>query len=240
MKTIEARMSVGRIVAEIPQAAAIFEEAGIDYCCHGAQVLEEACRERGLDLRKMLEAIHEAQQSSTSDTSQADRFNELSLSQMCDHIEATHHQYLKQELPRLDGLIQKVVEVHAAQHPELLEAQRVFRELRQELEPHMFKEERILFPSIRLLERSAVRPFFPFGTLANPIGVMVHEHDVTATALAKLEQLTSHYTAPADACESYRALYGAFRRLAADLRQHMHKENNILFPAAQEREASLQ
>ena len=158
---------------------------------------------------------------------------------MCDHIEATHHALLRQELPRLKGLIDKVAAAHGDSHPELGELRQVFAALQAELEPHMFKEEQILFPAIRQLEQAAQQPNFPFGTVANPIRMMEHEHDTAGSALAKIRELTHHFQPPDDACNTYRVMLEALHALEQDMHQHIHKENNILFPRSQQLEASL-
>ena len=160
------------------------------------------------------------------------------MTELCDHIEQTHHAYLRTELPRLGQMIDKVVNAHGASHPKLHEVQRVFAALCAELEPHMFKEERILFPAIRQLEQSAATPSFPFGTVANPINVMEHEHDNAGAALSELRTLTADYVPPDDACNTYRAMLDGLRELETNMHQHVHKENNILFPRAIEHEGA--
>jgi regulator of cell morphogenesis and NO signaling len=107
------------------------------------------------------------------------------------------------------------------------------------MEPHMFKEEQVLFPAIRQLERSTGRPSFPFGTVANPIRMMEHEHDTAGYALSRIHTLTRDYEIPADACNTYRAMLAGLRQLELDMHVHVHKENSILFPRAIELEGSL-
>jgi regulator of cell morphogenesis and NO signaling len=160
------------------------------------------------------------------------------LADLCDHIERTHHAFLREQLPRLGGWIDRVVAAHADRHPELADVRRAFHELRAELEPHMFKEEHILFPAIRALERAACPLAFPFGSVSNPIGVMEGEHDRAGALLARLREPAHGYQVPDDACGTYRALLDGLRRLEADLHVHIHKENNILFPRAAELESA--
>jgi regulator of cell morphogenesis and NO signaling len=136
-------------------------------------------------------------------------------------------------------LIAKIVNAHGEARPELSKVQHEFAALRSELEPHMFKEEQVLFPAIRWLEQSETQPAFPFGTVANPIRMMEHEHDTAGNVLARIRELTCDYRAPADACNTYRAALDGLRELEIDLHQHIHKENSILFPKAIERETSL-
>ncbi len=234
MNPIDLDTPLGRLVAERPSAARILESHRIDYCCGGERTLDQACRETGLDGQVVLEEIAAAQSASAAGEDQPPtNWLEASLTELCDHIEQTHHAYLKSELPRLSELIDKVVAAHGESHPELLAVQQVFAALQAELEPHLMKEERILFPAIRILEQPGPAPAFPFGTVANPIRMMEHEHDVAGSALKQLRKITNDYTLPDDACSAYQALYQALQALELDLHEHIHKENNILFPRAE-------
>jgi regulator of cell morphogenesis and NO signaling len=154
-----------------------------------------------------------------------------------------HHTFTRQELARLEALLVKVCGVHGQNHPELFRIQEQFQELNRDLEPHMLKEERVLFPYIIQMEEAAKnnRPNVvpPFGTVRNPVKVMMAEHDAAGDILREMRELSSDYTVPEDACISYQTLYGALAALEADLHQHIHLENNILFPRAAEMEASL-
>ncbi len=158
------------------------------------------------------------------------------LTELCDHIEQTHHAFLHEQLPFITELLNKVVAAHGEHHPELADVRDTFRALREELEPHMFKEERILFPAIRKLETAGVPLSMPFGSVQNPIGVMEDEHAVAGEALRRMRMLTDDYQIPDDACGAYRGLLEILPRLESDLHEHIHKENNILFPRAIELE----
>ena len=159
---------------------------------------------------------------------------------LVDHLEATHHAYLHAELPRLSALADKVVAAHGARHPELSEIRLAYETIRADLEPHLAKEEQVLFPMIRALAGAATTaPRFHCGTLQNPISVMLREHDQVGDLLATLRRLTQDYQAPADGCASYRALFDGFAELEADTHLHVHKENNVLFPAVVAYEAEL-
>ncbi len=151
--------------------------------------------------------------------------------ELVDHLEATHHAYLHAELPRLDALADKVTGVHGERHPELHEVQATVRALRTDLEPHLTKEERVLFPMIRELATASTPPTFHCGSLENPISVMVVEHDRVGELLSTLRAQTDGYRTPADGCASYRALYDGLAELETDTHLHVHKENNLLFPA---------
>lgn len=234
MTHLDLTETVGTWVARHPQTSRVFESLQIDYCCGGGKSLEEACWERQLDPQQVHARLEEAVE---KEEEPGEDWLQASLTELCDHIERTHHAYLRQELPRLAAMIDKVVDAHGEAHPELSEVRQVFRALRGELEPHMFKEERVLFPAIRQLEESGGTASFPFGTVGNPIGVMEQEHDHAAKALSRLRWLTNDYELPADACNTYRAMLDGLRQLEADMHRHVHKENNILFPRAARLEA---
>ena len=228
--------SVSDWVTRYPQSAALFEELQIDYCCGGSVPLSVACQEHGLDPGDIESRLAGA--AAVSKTESATNWSDLSVSELCEHIVATHHSWLRSALPRLTELIEKVVKAHGASRPELTELQHVFAELRAELEPHMYREERILFPAIQQMERSSSRPQFPFGTVANPIRVMEEDHDNVAAALQRIRMLTRGFQVPDDACNAWRAMLDGLRQLEADTHMHVHKENNILFPRAQQMESA--
>ena len=228
MSTLNAESTVAQWVAERPRTADVFEELKVDYCSEGAVPLSQACEAKQLDTSTVLSRLNEA--GSGGGQNREENWLGSGLGELCDHIEATHHAYLRSALPRLTERIAKVVAAHGANHPKLRELQQVFSALRAELEPHMMKEEQILFPAIRQLESASLRPEFPFGTVADPIGMMEHEHDVAGKALAQIRALTDDFQPPDDACNTYRVMLDSLQTLERDLHQHIHKENNILFP----------
>ncbi len=221
--------TVGELVAERPSRSRVFERLGIDYCCGGKLSLAEAGARRGLSVEELIRAVAEHDQAAPAEERD---WTQASLTELADHIEATHHAYLRDELPRLGLLAAKVADVHGGEQPHLRDINGVFVELRAELESHMMKEEHILFPICRQLDRSAGPQAFHCGSVANPIRVMEHEHDNAGRALEQLRELTAGYQPPQSACNSYRALYDGLATLEQDLHQHIHKENNILFPRA--------
>lgn len=233
MSTIGAGKTVGELVAERPSRARVFEQLGIDYCCGGKQTLSAACEEKGLDgqtVVQVLKAVEAEQQTRIADSTD---WTQASLAALCNHIEETHHRYLRADLPRIASLMDKVVGAHGERHPSLHQLRETFAALSDELQRHLRKEEQVLFPAIRQLEGATDREVgFPFGSVANPIRAMEAEHDSAGQALAMMRQLTNDYTPPADACNSYRAMLDALQQLERDLHQHIHKENNILFPRA--------
>ncbi len=236
MPEFDTSTPVGEWVAEFPQTSRVFQELQIDFCCGGGKPLSEACEAKGLDPDLVASRLSESLATASDEPTQ--NWSESTLCDLCNHIEATHHAYLKTELPRLGELVDKVAKVHGGNHPEFIELRTVFGDLRSELEPHLMKEEQILFPAIRQLESAASRPSFPFGTVANPIRMMEHEHDNAGSALKRIRDLMSDFVVPDEACNTWRAMLHGLEALELDLHQHVHKENNILFPKAQQLEAS--
>lgn len=237
--TLTRETPVGQIVAERIGRAPVLESYGLDYCCHGSTPLDEACALRGADVHAVLEALAASDARDEGDGGDQTDYSAMPAGELADHIEATHHAYLKSELPRLSALIDTVVAAHGARHPELSDVRETFAALREELESHLMKEEQILFPIVRRLERSTESFAMHCGTVGNPIRVMEHEHESAGSALERLRTLTNDYRPPADGCASFRALSEGLARLEADMHRHIHKENNILFPRASALEAAL-
>jgi regulator of cell morphogenesis and NO signaling len=234
MSTINVEKTVGELVTEGPHRSRVFESHRIDYCCGGKRPLAEACEKKGIEATQLIEELvaADAGASAKDETDYAT----MPMDELADHIESTHHAYLGRELPRLLAMAEKVAKVHGEKDVRLGELAGVVSGLVEELTSHMMKEERILFPAIRMLVQAEGRPAMPCGTLANPIGVMEAEHDSAGDALGDIERLTDGHTPPDWACNTYRALLDGLRELELDLHQHIHKENNILFPRALEEE----
>ena len=221
---------LAEIVDLVPGAPRVLESFDLDYCCGGQRPLGDACDLAGIDVAEVIEAL------AGLDDGPAPDWVPMSPALLVDHLEATHHAYLHAELPRIEALADKVVGVHGARHPELVEVARLCTSLREDLEPHMAKEERVLFPMVRELASAISPPSFHCGSVANPISMMMREHEQTGSILEALRSQTDGYHAPDDACASYRALYEALDALEADTHLHIHKENNVLFPAVLELE----
>jgi regulator of cell morphogenesis and NO signaling len=224
-RTIDPSTTLADLVTERPGLARELERRSLDYCCGGQRTLAEACAVQGLDVDETATAL-----AATPGGAPAP-WAALGPAALVDHLEATHHAYLHDELPRLSALSEKVAQVHAGRHPELLDVRRLYAELRDDLEPHLAKEERVLFPMIRELAQTEDAPAFHCGTLRNPISVMLREHDRAGELLEQLRTVTHDYAVPDDACASYTALYAGLEQLEADTHLHVHKENNLLFPA---------
>jgi len=213
------------LVTADPSLARALERRGLDYCCGGTRTLEQACIDQDLDPDAVVEELIAATRPQPSEA-----WTTMDAVELVDHIEATHHRYLWDELPRLTSLTEKVVGVHGERHPELHDVAGCLTELRADLEPHLMKEERVLFPMIRELATATSPPAFHCGSIRNPITVMMAEHDSAGDLLARLRRLTYDHQPPADACSSFTALYLALDQLEADTHLHIHKENNVLFP----------
>ena len=216
---------LGDLVAEAPARAGVLDRFQIDYCCHGQRTLAEACAADGIDVAEVITALDSTPAGPTG----VDHPTEPAA--LADHIETTHHAYLHAEFPGLRALAAKVRDVHGGRHAELVEVAALVEELVADLEPHLAKEERILFPAIRTLVAEPARAF-PFGTIANPIRMMASEHDRAGELLAQLRSVAHDYDVPDDGCGSYRSLYERLAHLEEDTHRHIHLENNVLFPAA--------
>jgi regulator of cell morphogenesis and NO signaling len=230
--------TVREIALEQPSSIRVFEHYGIDYCCGGRKPLAEACIAGKLEVDTVIAALEAA--AKIANPSGLD-WARASLENLSGHIVATHHAYVKKELPRLAELAVKVVSRHGATKAELPVIQTTLAKLDEELSQHLAKEEAILFPYIVELERAhaagTARPHGCFGTIANPIAMMTQEHDAAGTLLAEIRLLSHNFVTPADACPTYHAFYDGLKEFEQDLHQHIHLENNILFPRAIDLEA---
>lgn len=219
--------TLAEVASAYPSLIRELERLGLDYCCGGKRSLEEACRQQGLD---PLAVVAELSSQPLAAGTPSEWLG-LPPGELVDHLEATHHRYLKQELPRLSELAAKVSRVHGDKHLELVKTAAVLAEIRADLEPHLRREEEVLFPMIRRLASSTDRPTLPCGSITNPIAVMEEEHTAVGALLEQLRALTGGYQAPADTCASTQALMAGLAELESDTHLHVHKENNHLFPA---------
>jgi regulator of cell morphogenesis and NO signaling len=237
--TINAMSTVRDLAIALPGATRIFERAGIDYCCGGSRTLADAC----LTFRVPLDEIVRSLEAAGHDSQSGDEiigWQGESLTALSAHIIETHHAFTKQELLRLEKLLDKVCSRHGENHSELNRLRELFHMLKDELIPHMLKEEQVLFPYVARMEEAVaaggdIQPPF-FVTVRNPVRMMTTEHDTAGELLREMRAATGNYGVPADACISYQTLYQALAELEADLHQHIHLENNILFPRAVEME----
>ena len=219
--SINVESKVGQIATEYPLATRVFARHGIDFCCGGGRPLGEVCAERGLDQATILGEIeHELATPSQSEV----RWDQAPIDDLIEHILAAYHAPLREELPRLEAMARKVAEVHGDKRPDMLpQLLSVYVGLKAELEQHLLKEEQILFPMIKNGQ----------GAMAEgPVAVMEQEHDGAGDALKRLRELTDDYQVPEQACNTWRALWHGLAALEEALHQHIHLENNILFPRA--------
>lgn len=222
--------SVGQLVADRPARACIMEAYGIDYCCGGKATLEDACLKKGLSVDEVVDKLLAAD---LKEQIAAIDWTKAKLEDLVDHIVSTYHQPLRQELARVALLSEKVARVHGDKHPEMTKVRDVFSHFRAQLELHMQKEEMILFPGIVSMEKTGSPQIFGCGGgIEHPIEMMSQEHDEAGEALCTLRQLTHDYTPPEDACSSFKVLLYSLAQIESEMHQHVHKENNILFPRA--------
>jgi regulator of cell morphogenesis and NO signaling len=233
--SMDATRPVRDFVLDRPEAARFFESLGIDYCCDGARPLADACKAANRSVESVLAELNTCPPAD----SQKD-WRHHSLTELANHIVEKHHTFTRTEIDRLTALISKVAGKHGQNHPELATVQTTFAALVGELREHMHKEENLLFPYVAELEEAARMqkraPEPVFGSVQNPVAVMIMEHEASGQALEKIRAVTGNYSVPSDGCASYRALYEALPAFTADLHQHIHLENNILFPRAIELE----
>lgn len=220
---IDPTATLGDVVTEDPRRARVFEKFGIDYCCSGQRSLADASREAGLDLTEITKALD------LPDTVASTQGHESAENAVLAHdIIDTHHAYMWQEMPLLQALVDKVHNVHGAGHPELARVREAYTEAVTALDPHMTTEERVVFPAISAMEKTQAP--VTLGSFAEPIAQLRAEHDAVGSLFKEIRSLTVGYTVPDDACNSYRAMLTRLEEMELDLHEHIHKENNVLFP----------
>ncbi len=232
-------MTVGEIVAKNIKTADIFAKNKIDFCCKGNLLLSDVVKEKELNEEEILKQIQEI----LNENDKGD-FSNLSNAELIDNIVNTHHKYVKESFEILSPLVKKVYEVHGEAHPELKEIKYLYFDSVNEFNMHMQREENVLFPFINLITKADKEgnqiPRPHFVTVNNPIARMMKDHADEGERFEKIERLTNNYTPPADACNSYKYLYSKLKEFQDDLFQHIHKENNILFPRAIEIEKRIE
>lgn len=232
-------LTLAEIVTENIRSAIIFEEAGLDFCCKGNRSLKDACAEKNIDVQNVVNELtnHSGSGNGTQN------IGDWQLDFLIDYIVNNHHQYVRRMIPVISLHTDKVASVHGKNHPQTLQIADLFLAVRDELEGHMMKEERILFPQIKqmVLNQKENSQFYPpaFGTIQNPIRMMEYEHTSAGDALSKIRELSNNYAYPEDACNTFKALYSELKEFEEDLHKHIHLENNILFPKSIELEAQL-
>ncbi|CAN5492543.1 iron-sulfur cluster repair di-iron protein [soil metagenome] len=235
MSEITLSGTVGQIVTDRPSRSRVFQRLGIDFCCGGKKSLEQACRDKHLDPHAVLAELRCADQQPNSDER---NWAGASLRELADHIEQTHHAFLKTELPRLEYMVRKVAAVHGHRDARLEQLANTYARFKRELEDHMASEEQRIFPACCDLEESSRASGTKSGCFGDAIQTMEAEHTHAGDALAEMRRLTDGYKPPSDACNTYRATLAGLAELESDMHVHVHKENSILFPKALAMESS--
>lgn len=234
--TLNEQLIIGELVAKNYKTASVFKKYKIDFCCNGNRTISEACERKKVDTNTL---INELKNTLTNPEQNID-FNAWELDLLADYIEKTHHRYVVSKIEEIKPFLNKVVRVHGEHNPELKEIELLFNQSSQELTQHMQKEERVLFPFIRnmvaakLDKKPMQQP--PFGTVENPISMMKHEHQNEGERFEKIAELADNYNSPSHACNTYRVTFALLKEFEDNLHQHIHLENNILFPKAIELE----
>ncbi|USZ67432.1 iron-sulfur cluster repair di-iron protein [Halorussus salilacus] len=226
--TIDPETRLGRLVRENPEFAPVFESLGIDYCCGGDVALERACEESDLQLESVLERLEDARSADPAETTPE------SLSALVDDVVETHHDYLRDELPSLERVVRKVARVHGDGHPELREIESEFLDLREEVTHHIADEEENVFPELVALDGAESLAPDDEERIREAVDHLESEHDAAASGLERIWALSDDYAVPDDACTSYRNMLDRLQMLEEDMHLHVHKENNVLFPEAEE------
>src|SRR5690625_663579 len=219
---IDVNASLGDLAIEDPRRTKVFADFGLDYCCHGHVSLAQAVTESELDIETVRAAL------TIPGPAPSDEARDRAQSALAHDIVDTHHAYMWEEMPRLRELVDKVAQVHGASHPELAEVQTTYTAAIAALDPHMTMEERVVFPAISRIKKAGVAA--PPGSFSEPIQQLRDEHEVVGELFAQLRSLTGGYVVPEDACTSYRLMLEGLAHMERDLHEHIHKENNILFP----------
>lgn len=227
----ESEPTIGELVAKDFRKAEIFKKFNLDFCCGGKKTIAQACNDKKVDI---MEIENELNKIDTQGAQTSHKFDDWELDFLVDYILNTHHKYVKNAIPILLDYTSKVAKVHGQEHPEVITIANKFHEAADELNGHMCKEEQILFPYIKQLvsaksNKSSI-PGSVFETIKNPINMMEHEHDVVGDIFKTIRELSNNYAAPEDGCTTYKVSYLKLKEFEEDLHQHIHLENNILFP----------
>lgn len=230
MNTLSSK-TLAQIVTNNHKAASVFEKHHLDFCCKGKRTLKQACTESDIKMEEVITELENIEDANTTLTN----YTELTLTQLVAQIVTTHHDYVKKESPALLGYLQKVANKHGDRHPEMYKVAQLFEAIKEEMDQHMQKEEVVLFPRIKDIEKQIVEGkeiVINSSYLLSPINMMEQEHDHAGSMLEEIRLLTDNYTPPADACTTYRLSFASLHAFELDLHQHVHLENNILFPKA--------
>ena len=231
---------IGELVAENYAFASVFEKHNIDFYIHGTRSIATAAKESNINSKQLVGELEMIEQKSIKSE---ENYNNWPLDQLADHIQSTHHRFTEAKITELKPLLVELVEKHSVTNPEVIELQKVFETSAGDMASHMKKEELVLFPFIRKMiktKKAHAQITVPhFGTVQNPVNMMLHEHDEQSKLLRKMIELTNNYTLPKDACDTFKTAYASLKAFDKDMHQHIHLENNILFPKAVALEKTL-
>ena len=232
---IQENQNIGELVALDYRAASIFKQHNIDFCCQGNRSIQEACTKQNIDYEIVVNDLEKVLQAKSSESLD---YTSWPLDLLVDYIEKKHHRFVTEKTAEIIPYLDKICEVHGNEHPELFEIKTQFNASAEELKSHMKKEEMILFPFVRQMINAPKDSLAtsPFGSIQNPINMMMHEHSTEGERFRKIVELSNNYTAPKDACNTYKITFALLKEFEEDLHLHIHLENNILFPKAVELE----
>lgn len=235
METLQknTQKQIGEFVADDFRTAAVFSKHKIDFCCNGNRTIEEACEKKGIDSNRLAEELEAVLNTTTNPSID---YKSWPIDLLADYIEKKHHRYVEEKIPVLRQFLDKLCKVHGERHPELFKINELFTASAGELTAHMKKEELILFPFVKRMVKAKLDHVAiqspQFGTVENPIAMMMQEHDTEGERFREIAELTDNYTPPADACNTYKVTFAMLDEFEKDLHLHIHLENNILFPEA--------
>lgn len=207
--------TVAETVTENYKTASVFKKYGIDFCCGGKKTISQACKEKGIDEKELLKELEQTKPEEKD-------ANKMNVSDLIDYIVDKHHTYTREKIPEITQYAEKIAKVHGKNHPELIEVDKIFKKIGEELLSHLEKEEKVLFPHIKNSDK----------IVEGPIHAMEHEHEIIGEQLKKIREITNNYTLPENACNTYRVTFKLLEEFEEDVHKHIHLENNILFPKA--------
>lgn len=237
---IQENQVIGELVAKDYRTASVFKKYGIDFCCQGNRTIDDACRSKNIDGKNVLTDLNQVM---ITQPEKSVDYQSWPIDSLANYIEENHHSYVESKTQEIKPYLDKICRVHGDRHPELFEINEQFNSAAGELATHMKKEELILFPYIRKManaNKENIKPNMPpFGTVQNPVQMMMDEHTTEGERFRKIEALSNGYTPPQDACNTYNVTFALLKEFEQDLHLHIHLENNILFPKAIEMEKQL-
>lgn len=236
---MDSHMTLAEITSEDYRSAVVFKKYKMDFCCGGKKTLEDACKERKVNVDDIIQEL----KTNSSTLRPEENYGDWRIDFLADYIVNTQHSYVRKTMPEIQQFLLKTVSKHSENHPELLQIQELVIQVSQELLSHMQKEEQILFPYIKNLrdceDKNKVLTPPMFGSIKNPIEMMEQEHEEAGTIFETIRELSNDLVPPTDACKTYQITYKLLNEFEENLHFHVHLENNILFPKAINLETEL-